>query len=279
MRECQPQPAREEGAAGLVPKGPPPNIDATSYKRQFSIVADRLRQNLPHLKNVLRPSRYQLSRVSVYDYSADMVCTRHLANQQLNFAAKEAALEAEAFISSLRHDIVQNCRSRLIVVEDVCQDLLQLLSVTFVLSPEVCEEHLVQSGWAKRYTDPEPQTWKSRRVAREHVSLRWYRPGRVSLAAIKETSIDLSPDHVLCHDRENVSTDSRGTPIGYQNINIYPDTNVWRRYLDFRRLGSGALAEDDLIAREERVTVWKRHEDDFLYGMATPVRCILARWS
>jgi hypothetical protein len=62
---------------------------------------------------------------------------------------------------------------RLILVEDICLDLAQYLSAVFRMSPEVCEEYLVKSGLIERYLDEEPRDRVSRRIAKEHTSLRW----------------------------------------------------------------------------------------------------------
>lgn len=265
-------PAVEARASGSLHRRPSEDPDQDLHERRFSAefnaVVHRLRQKLPHLKHVLESSSYRVSQVSVYDYSSDMVCMRHLGNQQLDFADAEGAVEAHRFITSLRHSISDKCTSRLIIVEDVCLDLIHLLSVTFSLSPEICEEHLIRSGWTQHYRDSGSESWNSRRIAREHVSLRWHRPGRISLSNLEETPINLSPDQVLYQKTTKVlATDSKGTPTKFRDTEIYPDSNAWRSYLDFRPLSAGALRQHDLIAREERVTMWQRCEDDCLFGM------------
>lgn len=236
----------------------------------FHSTVEQLMKQLPHLANIFLPTRNQVSSISVYDYSSDMACIQHVAQRQLSFTDEERDPEARRFVNSMRHEMNDNCTSRLIVVEDVCSELVGLLSIAFDLSPEVYAEHLVHSGQPNtyRYTDSDPETWNSRRIAKEHVSLRWYRPGRVSLAPIDEASIEFPADGVLSIEKQiTLSKDSRNRPELVQDVAIYPDTNVWRRHLDFRLHAVGALGTNDLIAREERVTLWKRQEEECFFGI------------
>jgi hypothetical protein len=57
-------------AAGSLPQSP---CGSTKQSRgNFESAVNRIKQDLPHLKNVLEPSRYQRSWISVFDYSSDM---------------------------------------------------------------------------------------------------------------------------------------------------------------------------------------------------------------
>jgi hypothetical protein len=259
-------------AAGSLPQSPSESTNesfhAGRWRASFESVIRPLKQDLPHLRNVLEPSRYQRSLIYVFDYSSDMACKRPVRRRRLDFSIGEEALAAGRYVKSLRNNIGVDCTRRLIIVEDICLDLIQVLTVAFALSPEVCEEHLVQSGRTGRYTEPEPQTWKSRRIAKEHMFLRWLRPGRISLAETEETSIYLPPNKVLYHmSSTEIPPDKKGSPAQVRDVKLYPFSNIWRRHLDLRPLAIGALKDHDSIAREERVTVWQRQEDTCLFGM------------
>lgn len=146
-------------------------------------------------------------------------------------------------------------------------DLIQVLSVVFSLSPEVCEEHLVQSGWTGFYNDSEVPDWNSRRIAREHVSVKWHRPSRISLTTLEETSLDIPSDQILSHKRRTISSRGKdGEPDEFRDVKIHPTSNIWRRHLDFRLFPEGALRENDMVTCEERATLWQRYEDDCLFG-------------
>ncbi|KAK0654796.1 hypothetical protein B0T16DRAFT_383824 [Cercophora newfieldiana] len=64
---------------------------------------------------------------------------------------------------------------RAVLVTDLSEALINALGPQFGLSPEIFEEHLVQSGYTKTsYDDPDPSTWQTRFLKRQHFSLRWY---------------------------------------------------------------------------------------------------------
>jgi hypothetical protein len=137
------------------------------------------------------------------------------------------------------------------------------------MSVEVCGEHLVNSGMTQRYLDEEPRDWMSRRMAKEHISLRWYRPYRISLEGIDETSLPLSRDKVLNFTRREYETVRRAFSIDSVETAkhyIFPSFNTWRRYLDFREVAEGPMHDDDLVAWEEKVTIWRRRQQDCLFG-------------
>lgn len=227
----------------------------------FTSAVKSLSQFLPHLKNVLAKSRDPQSRVSVWDYLKDMTVARPRQHMLLSFENSEDSQDARQAVDSMRHNVPPDCMCRLVLVEDVCSDLAQYLSVVFRMSPEVCEEHLVNSGLAERYLDEEPRDWVSRRIAKEHTSLRWYRPYRISLEGLDETSLPLSRDKVLNFTRREYETVRRGfsvDSVATTSHHIFSSVNTWRRYLDFRDVAEGPMRDDDLVVWEEKVTIWRR---------------------
>jgi hypothetical protein len=235
----------------------------------FTSAVNSLRQVLPHLKNVLAKSRDPQSRVSVWDYLKDMAVARPRQHMLLSFENSEDSQNARQVVDSMRHNVPPDCMCRLILVEDICSDLAQYLSVVFGMSPEVCEEHLANSGMMERYLDEEPRDWVSRRIAKEHTSLRWYRPYRISLEGLDETSLPLSRDKVLNFTRREYETVRRGfsvDSVATTSHHISPSVNTWRRYLDFRDVAEGPMRDDDLVVWEEKVTIWQRRLHDCLFG-------------
>jgi hypothetical protein len=69
--------------------------------------------------------------------------------------------------------------SQAIFVCDLAPWLMDYLWRTFKISPEIFEEHLIQSGYSvSSYDDPDSSTWPTRFLRKQHVSLRWYSPVR-----------------------------------------------------------------------------------------------------
>jgi hypothetical protein len=242
---------------------------ASNSPDAFASAVKSFSQFLPHLKNVLAKSRDPQSRVSVWDYLKDMTVARPRQHMLLSFENSDDSQDARQVVDSMRHNVPPDCMCRLIVVEDICSDLVQYLSVVFGMSPEVCEEHLVNSGLIERYLDEEPRDWVSRRIAKEHVSLRWYRPYRISLEGLDEMSLPLSRDKVLNFTRREYETVRRGfsvDSVATTTHRIFPSFNTWRRYLDFRDVAEGPMRDDDLVVWEEKVTIWRRRQQDCLFG-------------
>lgn len=63
-----------------------------------------------------------------------------------------------------------------LLVSDLSRPVINSLGPVFNLSPEIFEEHLVQSGYTKTsYDDHDSSiTWPTRFLPRQHVSLRWH---------------------------------------------------------------------------------------------------------
>ncbi|KAK4451210.1 hypothetical protein QBC34DRAFT_274395, partial [Podospora aff. communis PSN243] len=65
--------------------------------------------------------------------------------------------------------------SHAVLVTDLSRNLIDGIGAAFNLNPEPFEEHLVQSGYTSTsYEDPDPSTWPTRFLQKQHVSLRWY---------------------------------------------------------------------------------------------------------
>lgn len=257
--------------------GPPTKPDdaeahpgyASNSPHAFTLAVESFSPFLPHLKNVLAKSRNPRSRVSVWDYLEDMTVARPPQHTLLRFEDPEVSQHARQVVDSIRHNVPPHCMCRLILVEDICSYLVRYLSVVFGMSPEVCEEHLANSGLTERYLDEEPRDWVSRHTAKEHISLRWYRPYRISLEGLDEASLPLSRDKVLDFTRREHETVRIGFSVDSVETakhHIFPSFNTWRRYLDFRYVAEGPMQDDDLVVWEEKVTIWRRRQQDCLFG-------------
>lgn len=232
----------------------------------FTSHVRKLQGRLPHLTNVLQPSRYRSSYVSFYDYIPGGLSPCPRSGQRLHFNDGPSALRARRFISLLLDQRSDVCTRRLILIDDVCQDLVACISTVFGMSPEVCEEHLIKSGWGGTYEESESLDWFSRRSAKDHISFKWHRPTRVVFDGLNEESLPLSREHVFSQPGRGELKDRQGRLIETALPQFSPLTNIWRRYIDLRPLATGPLKTEDIIAREERVTIWRKQIDGLLFG-------------
>jgi hypothetical protein len=250
---------------GLLPVASPWPFFARS-----SEVADSVAKSLPHLQHVYEQSRTQASWITVYDYDADWLPIKNAVMVHVDFANQDREGAIHDFLQSLRHHIGNGCKNRTLIVEDLCSNLALALSLAFDLSPEVCEDHLVNSGWTGTYADFESDGWNTRRVEKEHVTLKWYRPGTLNLETLEEEVLELSRNEVLNTTRTEfklVREPGKRMRRKAINHNVLAGTNIWRRHLDFRADKDGPREEGDPLAWEERVTIWQRYEEDCNFGM------------
>ena len=98
------------------------------------------RLKLPHLRNVFASGRESPSGLSQLDYSESWSITNilhHTFNPSSNasdFVQKILTIEAP-------------CRTRLVIIEDICPSLVEAFSQFQEFEEEFFEEHLINSGW------------------------------------------------------------------------------------------------------------------------------------
>jgi hypothetical protein len=129
----------------------------SSSAANFNETAKYLRKSQPHLRHNFEESRFRGSLVSIRDYDSKWDPVQEPIKVRLDFSdAAQDRLRAD-FLTSLRRSIGSSTKPRVIIVEDLCSDLAQTLNNVFGLSPEVCEDYLVNSGWneSHRYVDTE----------------------------------------------------------------------------------------------------------------------------
>ena len=136
------------------------------------LVRFRLRRHLmPHWRNVLEPSRVDLSGSILllsFKHGEGVVSRQTLGSQDLGRPEAGAS-----WVDSETPDGV----SQAIFVRDISSRIIDTLGPAFNLSPETFEQHLVQSGYTESsYADPDPSTWPTRFLPTQHVSLRWFSP-------------------------------------------------------------------------------------------------------
>ena len=239
--------------------------------RSFTRRIDRLQESLPHLNNIKYPSRQRKAKVDCYDFSPEAtVSAWHAAFRN----------ESEGFLTdnnvplhlALGQRPPYGSDLRLIVIEDMSSELLKLLDSLFDMSLEAFEEHLLNSGWRDGiHVDQTEDSWITRNMAKDYVSMKWYRPVRRHLskrspcadrAALLNSWGSKRPfrwtQEVFDAERERHEVEH----------SFLPSSNVFRECWDIQAEVSQSKDTSDLLLYEERATIWSRQRQDYRIGMS-----------
>ena len=135
----------------------------------------RLQLSFPHLKNIQNIPRVRdKTAYTCFDYSDNIL--KNVARCDL---AANNPLAKSQFQHSVVETIPSDVQLRFVVVEDLSPWAVYILGSCFSISPEVFEEHLLDSALSS--LDPKPTTWNTRHLEKDYVSLSWYRPVKRSL--------------------------------------------------------------------------------------------------
>ena len=184
---------------------------------------------MPHWRNVLASPRLGNSgEISILSFSSDAAARPVLQSRQL---LDSAQLDPESLAASLEPggNAETDAVSHAVFVSDLSPWFIDALGPTLNLSPEVFEEHLVQSGYTgTSYDDPDPRTtWPTRFLLPQHVSLRWH-----SLVKRRDTEPrDMSSRKLLIDDRLEWLRESRGRDrrVVWRHHALFAQTNIFRR--------------------------------------------------
>ncbi|OBT55571.1 hypothetical protein VE04_05232 [Pseudogymnoascus sp. 24MN13] len=152
--------------------------------------------------------------------------------------------------------IPENIKQRLLIVPDLAPQIINLLGNLFGLSPEVFEEHLINSGYeGANYDDKPAHTWSTAKMKKSHASIKWFRPVQrrpVAPYSTRDREILLDPTQ----GRLKRSGDYDRDPLVYQiQSNIF--RSEWEMWTDPK-----ITTEDERISGwEERATVWSQKLD------------------
>ena len=234
--------------------------------------AERVRQLefvLPHLQNVKHRSRQQKAALHCYDFSGRVLTiTRYAAfrSEQLGFYTDDNVL-LEQF---LRREPVAGVDLRLLVADGLSSDLIELLGSALDISPEAFEEHLIGSGWRNGSgLDRPAETWITRDMAKDYLSVTWYRPvlkrlqkpdtleDRAALLEPRESKVPLTWVEEI-HDK-------RGK-VHRVHHSMRPLSNVLRKAWDIHGDVADRKSTKKAVAWEERATIWSRTMGSFRVG-------------
>ena len=226
-----------------------------------------LSSHLPHLKNVPRQSLRENVDVTCYDYVNDALAsvkafTRSKGDSEIR------TTEGMSLSQYLGDTLPENVQLRLIVASDLSTALIECLGTLYSMSPEVYEEHLLNSGWRNgTYNDEDAETWVTRDMKKSHMSIRWYRPVKRILQqpySIAERKEFLTSGTLPFTWTEAVH-DEHGKPHGVKH-HSRPEVNILRRDWEMNTDVEVATSVGGFAAWEERATIWSKQNGDFRVG-------------
>jgi hypothetical protein len=133
-----------------------------------------LAQILPHLK-AIQPSNARhkcVGRLKSIDYFKDGRAPQYGIYYEMGVHHDELVIELQN-VKQVHDDVA----SRMVIVEDLCPELIGALGLAFDLDPEFFAEHLNRSGYDHLdYEDSPPARWNTAQLQKDHVSMTWMRP-------------------------------------------------------------------------------------------------------
>ena len=222
----------------------------------------------PHLKNSLAPSRSPHHKYTVIDYHDQVLLTTR------SYVSRRAQSHSAAKSRAVFHDLVRgnvstNLTHRVIVVEGLSTQVIEILGSELEIAPELFEQHLINSGWQDGdYQDCEASTWNTRVMKRPYTSIRWLRPGTSNspnpLSARIQRDL-LQPPGRLSWDESILAPDCNDGLTRYDvRHEVTAATNIIRPSWDLKTYASDKVSSPSQpVVWEERATIWVKQEAQY----------------
>ena len=239
----------------------------TPVVKPYASAIETLGLHLPHLTNVRTSSRQKNVSVTCYDYSDNLIASAKTpsAMQSSNELQTAEGISLQRYLGEVPSN---NLQLRLIVTNDLSTDLIECLGTSLSMSPEVYEEHLVNSGWQHGMdNDQEPDTWITRDMKKTHISVKWYRPVKRVLQRPYSTSDRLKFLDSRTHgfSWSEIVPGRLGKSHGVQHVST-PATNIFRRAWDIKTDAEVTFSTGGFAAWEERATLWNKQCEGYRIG-------------
>ena len=255
---------RRESAPSVPPLAP------VTYMQTI----EALSAHLPHLVNTLKRTRRHGVNVTCFDYVDNLLVTKPPFTCKTDFEHASERIRNSLRLR-LKDDVPFNVGLRLIVVEDLSVELIELLGSTFSISPEFFEEHLLNSGWQNgAYQDREADTWNTRGMKKNYASIRWYRPVMPALrrsltAEGRAKLLDLDDPKFTWTEPVLIRRSDQETTRHGVKHEARLTMNILRRDWDLKTKVSDEEETTLLkspVAWEERATVWSKEINGCSFG-------------
>lgn len=152
-----------------------PDLDKRDYWQRI----EPLKQFMPHLKAILPPKgRHRLTgRVTCVDYLSNGNSRSGIAIDMNHVRSHSSRERMSDQLKELRIVKDSSIRSRIILVEDLCSESMDILGTTFELDPEFFAEHLNRSGYeAEDYSETDAERWNTSHLGKDSAAMTWCRP-------------------------------------------------------------------------------------------------------
>ena len=220
---------------------------------------------------MLRPSRFRTAKLTTYDYLNNRLISDP---SNVNIDLRSTSDDVSNRLKRSLKETPDEVNLRLIVVEDLSPELIEILGSVFGMSPEFFEEHLLNSGWQNgEDQDGGADLWNTRGMKKDYVSVRWYRPGVQT--SPRPSSVDdrirlfANPRWIPLEWTETVAVEQGDeNPIKYGVLHtIRPVTNILRRAWNLKTKPTEVDSTRGSVAWEERATLWGGTIEDCLFGV------------
>ena len=243
------------------------NLQVVPSLKNYASTIKILSSHLPHLKNVQERSLRKNVNVTCYDYADDALAsvTAFSPRGRISKLRNAEGMSLARYLGDAPSD---NVNLRLIVASDLSTALMNCLGTSLSMSPEVYEEHLVNSGWRNgTYNDKEPDTWVTRDMKKSHLSIRWYRPVKRTLRQPYSTveRKEFLTSGTTPFSWTEAVLDEHGQPHGVKHQSR-PKTNILRRDWDMSTDAEAGISVGSIAAWEERATIWSKQKGKLRVG-------------
>lgn len=206
----------------------------TSGRLTYRKILDNAAKVLDHIKDgsVRLSSRHNRTSITFYDYSEDT-----MSEPRLIFTDND--------ISVLGH-APPSVKQRLILVEDLSESTIHALGITFSISPEFFEEHLLDSNYAGlRHNEPPARTWKTATFPKSHISFKWIRP------------VYRQPTYFSHRDLGDLLEESTEHFTRHGNVKTKVTSNIFRMEWGLWTDPTKTVRMVRECGLEEKVSIWK----------------------
>lgn len=103
---------------------------------------------MPHLENVSRKSRaHHRAEMESIDFHGGLLVSKDYHRLESDSFESDSFESEKDFIHSLIGNIPSEVDQRLLVADDLSDDLIHILGSCLHITPEFFEEHLLNSAW------------------------------------------------------------------------------------------------------------------------------------
>lgn len=164
-----------DGPSTFVDAPRPPTPDRRDYWQRI----EPLTYFMPHLTDIF-PSKGRhrhAGKVACIDYRSDGYPQTRDEIDVVHFKSRSGRRRMARQLIDIGIVDDPTVTSRVLLVEDLCPETIEMLDTAFDLDPEFFAEHLNRSGYdAEDYGEVDAARWNTSHLGKDYVNLTWCRP-------------------------------------------------------------------------------------------------------